>query len=128
MATEIGVLPATWSSFISMLPIHSTGHSLAGAKSQLCLGSRKPALAAGTTMAMPTSAPMIEGNSGPRNTPAAMYGREKHRAVKMAKGAISRPSFQLRFLPKKRVMMVIMISGISRPISPWVMATREKIR
>ena len=47
IGTEIGVRPATSSIFISILPIHSTGHSLAGAKSQLVLGSRKPALAAG---------------------------------------------------------------------------------
>ncbi|MNY46136.1 hypothetical protein D3C86_1812880 [compost metagenome] len=118
-------MPATSSIFISSLPIHSDGQSFASAKSQVCFGSRKPALAAGTTMARPSMAPIIDGNSGPRNTPAAMYGSEKQSAVKRANGATARPSFHDLFLPKKRVMIITMISGISRPIRPWTIATRE---
>ncbi len=117
IGTEIGVLPATSSIFISILPIHSDGHSLAGAKSQLSFGSRKPALAAGTTMARPTSAPIIDGNSGPRNTPAAAYGMTKARPVNTANGAIARPSVQDLLRPKWRVMMLTMISGMRIPHS-----------
>ncbi|MNG41642.1 hypothetical protein D3C84_1309680 [compost metagenome] len=59
------------SSFISTLPSHSLGHSLAGAKSQCFFGTRKPKWAAVQTMARPTKPPSREGNSGPRNTPVA---------------------------------------------------------
>jgi len=59
------------SSFISMLPIHSAGHSPGGAKSQLVFGTRKPARAASDTTPRPMSAPMSDGNSGPRKTPAS---------------------------------------------------------
>ncbi|MCY1554264.1 hypothetical protein D9M68_908270 [compost metagenome] len=129
MATLIGFLPtAISSSFISIAPIHSAGQSFASAKSQVSFGSRKPAFAAGMTIARPTSAPMIEGNSGPRNTPAAMYGTTKQIPVKMANGATAKPSFQDWFLPKKRVMTITMISGMRIPIRPWVIATRENIR
>ncbi|MCY1453221.1 hypothetical protein D9M71_701990 [compost metagenome] len=48
--------------------------------------------------------------------------------MKIANGAISRPSRQDWFLPKKRVMMLTMISGMRMPHRAWMIATREKIR
>ena len=92
------------------------------------MGSKKPALAAGTTITSPTSAPIMDGNSGPRNMPAAAYGMTKQSPANRAKGAIARPSVQDLLRPKKRVSMMHMSIGMAMPIRACVMATSDVIR
>ncbi len=59
------------SSFISIVPSHSLGHSLLGAKSQVVFGVKKLKRAAVVTIAKPIKPPNKDGNSGPRKIPVA---------------------------------------------------------
>jgi len=43
--------------------------------------------------------------------------------AKIANGSTSKPAFQLFSLPKKRVSISTMISGITVPTMAWVIAT-----
>src|SRR5690554_5869622 len=64
-------LQVALSTLISIEPSHWLGHSLAGAKSQDCLGVKKLKRAAVVTIAKPIKPPSKDGNSGPNKIPVA---------------------------------------------------------
>ena len=105
------------------LPNQLFGQEDFASKSHVDLGVRKPFLAAVTTTAILTKPPISDGNSGPKNIPVNAYGMVKAMPAKMAKGRISKPSFQLLFLPKKRVNIITINNGMKVPTIPWITAT-----
>ena len=67
------------------------------------------------TINNPNKPPIIDGNSGPRKTPASKYGNVKLRAAKIANGTIDKPSVHDLFLPKNLVIMITNKVGINIP-------------
>ena len=103
--------------------VQSASHSSFAGKRQIVFGMRNPFLAATITTAIPTKAPISDGSSGPTNKAVNKYGIRKARAVKIAKGATSKPCLMDRSLPKKRVMIQIPIKGITIPTITLGMVT-----
>ena len=69
LVKDIGTFELIASNLISNLLTHCTGQLSLGAKSQVSLGIKNPALAANVTIGRPINAPINDGNSAPKKIP-----------------------------------------------------------